>query len=72
MNKVFEGEIEYDVFYYNVYGEVIWTLNQKFHRELGPAIECLNGKNYWYWHGQPINCQTQEEFEHYLRLKAFW
>jgi len=30
---------------------VEYTLNGKFHREDGPAIECANGNKGWYLHG---------------------
>jgi hypothetical protein len=42
------------------------------HREDGPAIERKTGEKEWWYHGERINCSSQEEFEKWLRLKAFW
>ena len=42
------------------------------HREDGPAIEDSNGDKFWYINGENINCETQEEFERLLKIKAFW
>lgn len=41
------------------------------HRKDGPAVE-YNGAEEWYWYGEKIPVSSQEEFERYLRLKAFW
>jgi hypothetical protein len=53
------------VFYYK-YGTC--TL----HREDGPAIEYPNGDKYWYFNGKEVDCCCQEEFEQFMKLKAFW
>lgn len=41
---------------YNVYvydnGDRYWHLNDKLHREDGPAIECADGTRRWYLSGQ--------------------
>ena len=42
------------------------------HREDGPAIEYANGDKYWYFNGKLVDCAYHEEFEQFLRLKAFW
>ena len=34
------------------YGDFVWELNGKYHREDGPAIECANGTRWWYLHGK--------------------
>jgi hypothetical protein len=49
-----------------------WYQHGKLHREDGPAVEYANGRKLWYYHGQQINCQTNEEFVRLLKLKAFW
>lgn len=41
------------------------------HRENGPA-SFNNDHKSWYWHGSRIDCNSQEEFEKFLKLKAFW
>jgi hypothetical protein len=53
--------------------------NGVFHREDGPAIITLTfhgnvsfWNKYWWWRGEPVYCKTQEEFERFLKLKAFW
>lgn len=32
----------------NEYGTIRWLLNDKFHRENGPAVEFINGNKFWY------------------------
>jgi hypothetical protein len=62
-----EGETEGHTEYYDKEGY--------FHRLDGPAIEDDNPNSdmrYWYFHGKQIECSSQEEFERYLKLKAFW
>lgn len=39
-----------------------------FHRLDGPAFE----DKIWFYEGKKIDCDTQEEFERLLALKAFW
>jgi len=38
-------------------------INGVLHREDGPAIEYPNGTKLWFYHGEPIYCSSQEEFE---------
>ena len=33
-------------------GDKFWYLNDKYHREDGPAIECADGTKYWYLNGK--------------------
>jgi hypothetical protein len=58
--------------YHYPYGSKYWTLNNKTHREDGPAIEYANGDKSWYFNGNYFPCKTQAEFERLLRLKSFW
>lgn len=54
-------------------GVVAWgDLNNKIHRDCGPAIEYSDGTKEWWYHGKKVECSTQEEFERYLKLKVFW
>ena len=53
-------------------GDKVWWQNGKLHRLDGPTIECVNGDKYWYYEGKYIKCNSQEEFEKYLKLKLFW
>jgi hypothetical protein len=48
-----------------------WFQNGLRHRIDGPAEE-YNGKKYWWIEGKKINCNSQEEFERYVKLKLFW
>lgn len=41
------------------------------HREDGPATVCINGTKVWYYQGKYISVFSQEEFERWLRLRAF-
>ena len=55
-----------------------WYINGKLHREDGPAVERTFGyrikgrANDWYWNGKFIFCNSQQEFEKLLSLRAFW
>ncbi len=49
-----------------------YDVNKKLHRLDGPAVEYNNGTKFWYYHGKYIECSSQEEFEKFLKLKAFW
>jgi len=53
-------------------GYKAWYLNGKCHRVDGPAIEWANGTKYWFLNGKLLDFKTQEEFEQYMKLKAFW
>jgi hypothetical protein len=53
-------------------GQGSWFINGIRHRLDGPAMDWANDKKYWYYKGKHIKCSSQEEFEKYLRLKAFW
>jgi hypothetical protein len=53
-------------------GEKHWYINGQYHREDGPAIERADGIKFWYVNDKWIDCETQEEFERLIRLKAFW
>ena len=46
-----------------------WMINGKFHRMDGPAIEYVAGYKSWYYHGEQIDCQSQEEFEKIINEK---
>jgi hypothetical protein len=52
-------------------GNQYWFLNGQFHREDGPAIDQKNNKG-WCIHGKRVNCQSQQEFDRLIKLKAFW
>jgi hypothetical protein len=49
-----------------------WWFNNRRHRTEGAAVEYANGTNSWYYQGEHIDCQTQEEFVKLIKLKAFW
>jgi hypothetical protein len=49
-----------------------WFQNGKRHRTDGPACEYVNGAKEWWIEGKRIYCNSQEEFERYLKLKLFW
>jgi hypothetical protein len=61
------GEL-YEFYHSNKY----WYLNGRRHREDGPAIEWFSGYKHWYINGEFIPCETQKEFEQFMRLRAFW
>jgi hypothetical protein len=43
-----------------------------FHRDDGPAVIFADGRKKWCYHSHWIDCESQEEFERALKLKAFW
>lgn len=59
-------------------GEIIWVnyydVNGKLHREDGPAMESFVNHLYnnWYLHGVCLDCETQDQFERLVKMKAFW
>jgi hypothetical protein len=52
-------------------GSKAWYLNGKRHRTDGPAIEWFTGSKCWYYHDERIYCNSQKEFEQWLRFRAF-
>ena len=53
-------------------GAKFWLINGKYHREDGPALEYPDGTGRWYFNDVYVHCSSQQEFERYLKLKAFW
>ena len=53
-------------------GNCGWFRNNLLHREDGPATILADGTKNWFYDGVRLSCKTQEEFEQYMRLKAFW
>jgi len=37
----------------NSIGTKYWYLNDRLHREDGPAVEYVDGDKWWYFHGKP-------------------
>jgi hypothetical protein len=54
------------------FGNKSWFLNDRYHREDGPAIEDSDGSKEWWVNGERLPCTTQKQFERLMRLKAFW
>jgi hypothetical protein len=52
-------------------GTQYWYLNGKRHRIDGPAVEWSSGEKYWYYHGGWVKCETQKQFEQWIKLRAF-
>ena len=53
-------------------GDKFWYQNDELSRLDGPAREFANGEKDWWIEGKYIDCNSQEEFERYLKLKLFW
>jgi hypothetical protein len=49
-----------------------WYQNGLLHRIDGPAVEWEDGDKCWYYEDKYIDCNSQEEFERYIKLKLFW
>ena len=50
----------------------IFFSKYKLHNEHGPAAVKVDGTMEWWLDGNKLFCQTQQEFECYMRNKAFW
>ena len=53
-------------------GTKYWFIHGKLHRIDGPAIICPDGLKLYYYQDQRIPCDSDEEWEQILKLKAFW
>jgi hypothetical protein len=58
-----------------------WIIHGKLHREDGPALvwkykvrpPFLTSKmSEWWYHGKKLDCKTNDEFLHLMKMKAFW
>ena len=47
------------VIYVNCYGDKVWYLNNKLHRENGPAIEDIFGYKRWFLHNKEYLFQSE-------------
>ncbi len=56
--KITENNVEYTVII-DTDGNKYWFLDNKLHREYGPAIEFITGEKEWYLNDKLL---TQEEF----------
>lgn len=62
------SKIEYDSYGYYYIDEM-----HRLHNDTGPASCYKDGNQYWYWHGERLyHITSQEQFEQWLKLKAFW
>lgn len=52
-------------------GDESYYVNGALHRLEGPAVNWFHNPE-WFINGKLINVNSQEEFERYLKLKAFW
>ncbi len=53
-------------------GSKFWFINNKRHRIDGPAVEYYNGAKSYYYQDELIVVKTDEEFQRFIKLKAFW
>jgi len=53
-------------------GDKTWYQDGKIHRVDGPAYIRVNGYQEWWINGHFLNVKSQQEFERYMKLKAFW
>ena len=44
----------------------------KLHNEDGPAVIKTDGTMEWWFNGEKLFVKTQQEFERYMKNKAFW
>lgn len=65
---------DYIVIYLKDYDQPtgIFFSKYKVHNEDGPAAIKRDGSMEWWLDGQKLFVQTQQEFECYMRNKAFW
>ena len=50
----------------------VFFSKHKVHNEDGPAAIKQDGTMEWWLDGKKLFCKTQQEFECYMRNKAFW
>lgn len=55
-----------------IVGTKEWYIKGQRHRLDGPAVEYPDGLKFWFYNGMRVNCNSQEEFNKLLKLKAFW
>jgi len=53
------------------YGNKYWYLNNKWHREDGPAIEYANGDKVWYLNGEQVKEEDIIEFNPNLTEREY-
>ena len=53
-------------------GNKWWYQYSLVHRENGPAIVSFDGVETWWIKNKILKVNSQEEFERYMKLKAFW
>lgn len=53
-------------------GTTEWWVHGVRHREDGRAIEYSQGGGRWFYRGGAVECETQEEFERLIKIRAFW
>lgn len=53
-------------------GLKIWYRCNLIHSEISAALEHPNGEKLWVLNGQELGASSQEEFEKWMKLKAFW
>ena len=65
---------DYIVVYLKEYDQPtgIFFSKYKVHNEDGPAAIKRDGTMEWWFDGQKLFVETQQEFECYIRNKAFW
>jgi len=65
---------DYIVVYLKEYDQPtgIFFSKYKIHNEDGPAAIKIDGTMEWWFDGQKLFVETQQEFECYIRNKAFW
>lgn len=67
------GVIRKTVYTQNSVYTFYYDENSRWHSIDGPArFNDTEQIKQWYYHGKRIFCNTQEEFEKLLKLKAFW
>ena len=47
-----------------------WTYDDNFF--LHGKVSYANSTQSFYWHGDKLNCKTQEEFDRFVKMKMFW
>jgi hypothetical protein len=55
-----------------VFGVKRYFRNYKLHRKNGPAVEYPDGRKYWWYEGNHILCNSQEEFKRLIKIRTLW
>ena len=55
----------------HIFSKLLAQHNCHFFKDVKPAIEYISGDKYWYYNGEEINCNSNEECLRIIKLLLF-